>query len=141
MGDLTIDMIAEWGCCFLDYRGRLRPLPSGWETWNSYRGETLVGSLALSRGTAESLDWREADYDGPFFLPAASDPTAVVARMECVYIKPALRGGELWQRYAALLARLGLPIYAAFANPRLGERFREVHQPRFTAERHAALPL
>jgi hypothetical protein len=129
----AIELVCEQAGSFLGYRGALLALPSGWEAWNAYRTRALVGSLAVSRGSAESFDWAEADYEGPFFAPGSSpsllDPAAPVARMECVYIAPGLRGGELWTRYAAILAGLGLPVYATFANPRLGERFRAAHTP------------
>jgi hypothetical protein len=129
----AIELRLEQTGRFLGYRGVPHPLPSGWETWNAYQAGTLVGSLALACGPARRFDWEQADYEGPFFapgaVPALLDPVAVVARLECVYIVPGLRGGELWRRYAALLATLRLPVYAAFANPRLGEHFRTTHSP------------
>ena len=132
-GVAAIEVVREQSGRFLGYRGALLALPFGWEAWNAYRSRALVGSLAVSAGSAGSFDWAEADYEGPFFAPGSSpsllDPAAPVARMECVYIAPGLRGGELWSRYAAILAGLGLPVYAAFANPRLGERFRAAHSP------------
>lgn len=134
MGVAAIELVREQDGRFLGYRGAPLPLPSGWEAWNAYRSGTLVGSLALCRGPAGRFDWSEADYEGPFFAagasPPAYEPAALVARMECVYIAPGLRGGELWRRYTAILAELGLPVYAAFANARLGERFRATHRPR-----------
>jgi hypothetical protein len=133
MGVAAIELVREQAGRFLGYRGAVLVLPSGWEAWNAYRSRALVGSLAVSRGSAGSFDWAEADYEGPFFAPGSSpsllDPAAPVARMECVYIAPGLRGGELWSRYVAILAGLGLPVYATFANPRLGERFRAAHSP------------
>lgn len=118
---------------FLGYRGVPRPLPPGWETWNAYQAGALVGSLALACGPAGRFDWDEADYEGPFFssgaAPTLLNPAAAVARLECVYIAPSQRGGELWRRYAALLAALHLPVYVAFANTHLRERFRAAHQP------------
>ena len=134
MSDVAaIELVREQAGRFLGYRGALLALPFGWEAWNAYRSRALVGSLAVSSGSAGSFDWAEADYEGPFFAPGSSpsllDPAALVARMECVYIAPGLRGGELWSRYEAILAGLGLPVYAAFANPRLGERFRAADSP------------
>lgn len=141
MAFTAIELVREQAGRFLGYRGALLALPSGWEAWNAYRANALVGSLAVSRGSAGSFDWAEADYEGPFFSPGSSpsvlDPAALVARMECVYIAPGLRGGELWTRYAAILGGLGLPVYAAFTNPRLGERFRAAHTP-VKDERHRA---
>jgi hypothetical protein len=133
MGVAAIEVVREQGGQFIGYRGAPLSLPSGWEAWNAYRSRTLVGSLALSRGSAGCFDWAEADYEGPFFAPGASPPelhaAAVVARMECVFIAPGLRGGELWCRYSAILSGLGLPVYAAFANARFAERFRTAHRP------------
>ena len=128
MGVAAIELVREQAGCFLGYRGAPLSLPSGWEAWNAYRSGSLVASLTLSSGPAGSFDWAEADYEGPFFAPGPSpsalNSAAVVARMECVYIAPSLRGGELWQGYKMILAELGLPVYAAFANARLAERFR-----------------
>lgn len=119
--------------CFLGYHGAPRPLPSGWQTWNAYQAGALVASLALACGPAGRFDWDEADYEGPFFssgaAPARLDPAAAVARLECVYITPGLRGGELWRCYAALLAALRLPVYLVFANTHLRRRFQAAHQP------------
>jgi hypothetical protein len=132
-GVAAIEVVREQAGSFLGYQGAPLALPSGWEAWNAYRTRALVGSLAVSRGSAESFDWAEAEYEGPFFAPGSSpsrlDPAAPVARMECVFIAPGLRGGDLWTRYAAILSGLGLPVYATFANPRLGERFRAAHTP------------
>ena len=119
---------------FLGYRGRLLPLPTGWQAWNAYRSGLLVGSLVLACGRAGGFDWAEADYEGPFFTagaaPAALEPHTNVARLECVYIAPEQRGGELWRCYAGILAALRLPVYASFANGRLRERLAAAHQPR-----------
>ncbi len=118
---------------FLGYRGSPRPLPPGWETWNAYQAGTLVGSLALASGPAGQFNWDEADYEGPFFSPGATPallaPAAVVARMECVYIAPSQRGGELWHRYTDILTALHLPVYLTFANSHLRDRLQAAHRP------------
>ena len=128
----AIELRLERAGRFLGYRGAPLLLPSGWQAWNAYQAGALVGSLAVACGPAGRFDWDEADYEGPFFAsgapPAALDPASAVARLECVYIAPSLRGGALWQRYAALLAALRLPVYASFASPRLRERFWSAHR-------------
>jgi hypothetical protein len=130
---VDVQVCLEQAGRFLGYRGLPLPLPSGWHAWNGYRSGALVGSLALACGTAASFDWAEADYEGPFFTAgpalAALDAAALVARLECVYIAPSLRGAGLWRRYVALLTQLSLPVYAAFANQRLRERFHTAHRP------------
>ena len=117
---------------FLSYRGSPRPLPPGWSTWNAYKAGTLVGSLALASGPARQFNWDEADYEGPFFSPgpppALLYSDVVVVRLECVYIVPSQRGGELWRRYADLLAALHLPVYLAFANAHLRDRLQAAHR-------------
>src|SRR5579862_4900840 len=128
---------------FLGYRGSPRPLPRGWDAWNAYQGDVLVGSLALACGRAGGFDWDEADYEGPFFssgaAPALLRPASVVARLESVYIAPRLRGGELWRRYAAVLVALRMPVYAAFTNPRVREHFQLAHRPAPLAENRSQL--
>jgi hypothetical protein len=129
MGDLAgVETRCERDGWFLGYRGRELPLPHRWQSWNAYRGDELVGSLTVSLGPADAFDWHEADYQGPFFAPGprvamlgGPEPVAV---LQCVFIHPLLRGGGLWHHYATVLRTLDRPVYAAFANERLAQRFR-----------------
>jgi hypothetical protein len=135
VGVTRVELRLERAGQFLGYRGAALSLPRNWRAWNAYQADRLVGSLALALGPAGAFDWNEANYEGPFFAPGARpkqwSPDTQLARLECVYIAPCLRGGELWRRYLAILEGLRLPVYAAFANPRLRTRFHasHAHQP------------
>jgi len=111
---------------FLGYHGRELPLRSGWLAWNARSDGRLVGSLVVSVGPPDHLDWDEADYAGPFFLEHTGGDIAV---FHCAYIDPELRGGGLWREFERILGWLGLPVYAPFANPRLHHRFERLHRP------------
>lgn len=113
---------------FLGYRGRPLPLPEGWRTWNAVASDgRLVGSLTVSVGPADHIDWEEADYDGPFFRDDGTGE--LIAAFHCVWIDPKLRSSGLWQQYEEILGSLGLPVYATFANERLRDRFMRLHRP------------
>lgn len=96
-----------------------------------FSGRQLVASLAVSTGQPDHVDWGEADYRGPFFHDER--PGGAIAVLQCVYIHPVLRGSGLWLEFEQLLAELRRPVYATFANERLGERFRRMHRPNVIA--------
>ena len=106
--------------------------------WNAWQRDELVASIEVTvfRSPDALEGQNEHEFGDPCFCPA--DPNQPVLFLQGVYVDKKLRGQGLGEELIALAGSYGLPLYAEWANPELGDHCHRLHPPLPDADTPAA---